>query len=307
MSLRNTEQQSDFAPGLDTRPPTEILAALHQGQVAAAQSVAAAIPQIEKAAKAAATSIGNGGSLVYAAAGSSALMALADGLELPGTFSVPREQIIIIMAGGPAILSDLIGGPEDDAELARRDIDAARLSHQDCVFCLSASGSTPYAVSALQAANNSGATTVGIANNEAAPLLQYANIPIHLDTPPEIIAGSTRMGAGTSQKIALNMMSTLMAVHLGHIHDGYMVNVQTDNAKLRSRASRIVSSVAGCTGDQATGFLDQADGAVKVAVLLAAGADNTQTAKQLLETNGQKLRPSLSELTRNNGSGQQDV
>lgn len=297
MPLRNTEQQNDLSSGLDLCRPAEILSVLHDGQVAASNSVASAIPDIETAAQAAAKAIASGGRLVYAAAGSSALMALADGLELSGTFGIPREQVVILVAGGPAALSVLAGGPEDDTEQAAADIENAGLTGSDCAIFLSASGTTPYALSALEAAKRLGATTIGIANNSGTPLLQRSDIPIYLGTPPEVIAGSTRMGAGTSQKIALNMLSTLMAVHLGHIHDGMMVNVLADNEKLQDRACRMVMTIGGCSIDAARRHLETAEGSVKIAVLLAAGCENSQTAKQLLESNGQKLRPSLSEIT----------
>lgn len=301
MPLQNTEQQNDLSTGLDLRRPTEILSVLHHGQVVAASSVTSAIADIETAAQAAAKTIATGGRLVYAAAGSSALMALADGLELSGTFGIPRDQVVILVAGGPAALSALVGGPEDDAEQAAADIEKAGLTPADCAIFLSASGTTPYAVSALNAAKRHGATTIGIANNGGTPLLDLSDIAIHLETPPEVIAGSTRMGAGTAQKIALNMLSTLMAVHLGHIHDGLMVNLLTDNEKLQDRACRMVMAISGCTEIAARAHLETAEGSVKIAVLLAAGCENSKTAKQLLESNGQKLRPSLSKITPDSG------
>lgn len=303
MPLQNTEQQNALSTGLDLRRPSEILSVLHHGQVAASSSVASAISDIETAAQAAANAIAADGRLVYAAAGSSALMALADGLELSGTFGIPREQIIILVAGGQAALSALVGGPEDDAEQAVTDIENAGLTPADCAIFLSASGTTPYAVSALEAAKRNGVTTIGIANNGGTPLLQQSDIPIHLDTPPEVIAGSTRMGAGTAQKIALNMLSTLMAVHLGHIHDGLMINLLADNEKLQHRACRMVMAISGCSENAARSHLGRAEGSVKIAVLLAAGCENLKTAKQLLESNGQKLRPSLSRITPGSGSG----
>jgi N-acetylmuramic acid 6-phosphate etherase len=138
-----------------------------------------------------------------------------------------------------------------------------------------------------------GAAVVGIANNAETALLKAASIAILLKTPPEVIAGSTRMGAGTAQKITLNMISTLTAVHLGHVHDGFMVNLRADNAKLRDRARRIVSVIAGTDMDRAGRLLDEADGSVKIAVLLAAGADGAQSAGRLLESCNQNLRRAL--------------
>ena len=152
---------------------------------------------------------------------------------------------------------------------------------------------------ALEEANRRGVATIAIANNSGARLLNLADVAILLETPPEVIAGSTRMGAGTAQKIALNMLSTLAAIHLGHVHDGYMVNLHADNSKLRDRAARIVAAITGRNMKEAARLLDQSGGAVKVAVLLAAGADSAAAAKNILEGTGQKLRPALSAIEGN--------
>ncbi|MHA1547972.1 MAG: N-acetylmuramic acid 6-phosphate etherase, partial [Alphaproteobacteria bacterium] len=132
--------------------------------------------------------------------------------------------------------------------------------------------------------------------------LMEADIPIFLDTPPEIVAGSTRMGAGTAQKITLNMISTLMAVHLGHVHDGFMVSLQADNIKLAARASAIVASIGGCDPEDAQRYLDQANGSVKIAVLLVAGAASAEAARQSLEDSNQRLRTALSGIAGGTGS-----
>ena len=229
-------------------------------------------------------------------------MALADGLELPGTYGISNNRIKILFAGGDACLKYLLGGPEDDEELAVQDVAASGLSSDDTIIALSASGSTPYAVKALELAQEVGAKSIALANNDNAPLLRIADIAIFLPTPPEVIAGSTRMGAGSAQKVALNMISTLMAIELGHVHDGYMVNVVADNEKLRQRARRMIMDIARCNANAANDALDQSGGAVKLAVLLASGADDKEAAKNLLERNGQKLRPSLSALKQGHGS-----
>lgn len=294
MVERRTEALNRDAEGLDTQPPEAILSLLARGQADAAQSVHAAIPSIASAAELIATRLRAGGRVVYAAAGSSGLMALADALELPGTFGIASDRIVVLLAGGEDALKSLAGAPEDDVAEAETAIADARIGSDDCLIAVSASGSTPYAVAALEAARRRGAATVAIANNPAAPLLEKADISILLETPPEVIAGSTRMGAGTAQKIALNMLSTLAAVHLGHVHDGYMVNLVADNAKLRDRAARIVSAVAGCGHEEATYFLEKCGGSVKTAILLAAGAGDAETAQRILERSGHRLRPALS-------------
>ena len=288
-----TEARHKRAEGLDGLPPSEILSVLLDGQLSAVESVRGALPSIENAARLAASQIASGGRLIYAGAGSSGLMALSDGLELPGTFGIAPEQALILLAGGANSLELLAGGYEDDVVLAEEDVNSANVSARDCLICVSASGSTPYTVRAAAVAKARGASVVGIANNADTPLLDGADVAILLQTPPEAVAGSTRMGAGTAQKITLNMISTLTAVHLGHVHDGFMVNLRADNDKLRDRARRIVSVIAGTDIEKAGHLLEEADGSVKIAVLLAAGADGAQSAGRLLESCNQNLRSAL--------------
>jgi len=293
MAERRTETLHGEAQGIDLRAPEAVLRVLAQGQVDAANAVVAAIPSIAKAAETAARSLAGGGRIAYAAAGSSGMMALADGLELPGTFGIPRERIVILIAGGAANFHELANGAEDDADLARSDVADAGIGARDCLIALSASGTTPYALGAVREAAARGAATVGIANNPGAALLDLADVPVLIETPAEVIAGSTRMGAGTAQKIALNMMSTLMAVHLGHVHDGYMVNLRPDNVKLKDRAARIVAAISGCAPEVAAELLARSGGSVKAAILMASGAQDAAEAERLLQSAGQRLRPAL--------------
>ncbi|MDQ6435439.1 N-acetylmuramic acid 6-phosphate etherase [Mesorhizobium sp. LHD-90] len=296
MALTGTEAVNANAKGLDLQSPAAILRLLADAQVEAARSVQAAIHEIAQAAELAAQRLATGGRLFYAAAGSSALMALADALELPGTYGISHERVVVLIAGGKEAFVDLPGAPEDDAAQAAKEVADNGMTAGDCLIALSASGTTPYALGALEEASRRGAATIGVANNAGTPLVTRANVGIVLATPPEIVAGSTRMGAGTAQKIALNMFSTLVAVHLGHVHDGYMVNLRIDNQKLRDRAARIVSSIAGCSRDDAERFLERSGGSVKTAILLAAGVRDAGAAKNLLESSGQKLRPALASL-----------
>ncbi|TPL10246.1 N-acetylmuramic acid 6-phosphate etherase [Mesorhizobium sp. B2-4-14] len=302
MAETRTEALHRNAEGLDIQAPEAILVSLADAQVEAAKAVRNAIPAIAKAAEIIAGRLSGGGKLAYAAAGSSGLMALADALELPGTFGIQRDRIAILVAGGEEAFRTLAGGPEDDTEEAATAVANAGIGVGDCLIALSASGTTPYAVRAIEEAARRGAATIGIANNRDSALLRQAETAILLETPPEVIAGSTRMGAGTAQKIALNMLSTLTAVHLGHVHDGYMVNLTADNIKLRDRATRIVAAVSGRDRDEAARLLERSGGAVKTAILLAAGADSADAAQKILEGTGQKLRPALSAIEGNKGS-----
>lgn len=300
MSSNATEARHGKAEGLDTREPAEILRLLAAGQQQAAKAVDDAIPAIAQAADIVASTLRSGGKLVYAGAGSSGLMAMADALELPGTYGIPREQIVLLLAGGISSLTDMEGAPEDDVALAKKD--AAIVGRDDCVIAVSASGSTPYALAVADIAHRCGARIVAMANNAGAELFKRADVAIVLETPPEVVAGSTRMGAGTAQKMAFNMLSTLAAVKLGHVHDGHMVNLRPDNDKLRARAARMVAEIAGIDMDEARILMGSAQGSVKVAVLLAAGAPSTDAAKALLARSGEVLRVALSELQANKSS-----
>ena len=290
-----TEQMDSRAEGLDTRSPEAILQLLADAQVEAAGVVRQALEPIAAAAERAAACLGGGGRLAYAGAGSSGLMAIADALELPGTYGIPLSRIRMLIAGGAEALVNLAGGPEDDAGQAERDVAAAGLGKGDCLVAVSASGSTPYALASLRAARAAGAATIAFANNAGAPMFAHADVALLLPTPPEIIAGSTRMGAATAQKIALNMMSTLVAVHLGHVYDGYMVNLHADNIKLKGRAARIVAAIAGIDEAEAGDLLDESGGSVKAAVLAAHGVARADAAR-LLDGSGQNLRRALSSL-----------
>jgi N-acetylmuramic acid 6-phosphate etherase len=296
MALKQTEMTHAEARGFDERPAHEAAAVLARAQAQAAESVVQAAGDIARGAELAAECLVEGGRLIYAAAGSSGLMALADALELPGTYGIPRDRIRMLLAGGFAALEDMRGGPEDDAEAARADVVAAEIGAGDCMIAVTASGSTPYPVAALTEARARGARAIGIANNPDVPLFAHADVAICLPTPPEVIAGSTRMGAGTAQKIALNMLSTIMAARLGHVHDGYMVNLVADNLKLRRRAQLMVAAISGVAEDEAARALELADGSVKLAVVLAAGASDLRDAEEKLAAADGRLRSALAGL-----------
>jgi N-acetylmuramic acid 6-phosphate etherase len=293
MALPRTEMLHDEAKGLDARDPIVIARALAAGQAAAAAVVADASEAICAGAQAMAASIRAGGRLVYAAAGSSGLMAASDALELGGTFAIPPRQIRILMAGGMPTGVEMPGADEDATDSLARDL--ADLTAADTVITVSASGTTPFTLEAARLAQAKGAAVIGIANNAGSALLTMTDHPILLATPPEVVAGSTRMGAGTAQKIALNMLSTLMAVELGHIYDGMMVNVVADNDKLRRRAAGIVVAITGVAPDKAEAALAEARGQVKPAALIAAGLSPARADSLLEDTQG-NLRAALARI-----------
>ncbi|MDV7269929.1 N-acetylmuramic acid 6-phosphate etherase [Thioclava sp. A2] len=292
MADKTTETLHVNAPGLDARPLVSVAEELCAAQCDAAEVVGRARVELANAGRALAVSIREGGKLIYAAAGSSGLMALADAAEIGGTFGIPSSQIRILMAGGIPTDASMPGDTEDAAEglvAGFSDVTA-----RDTLIVLSASGSTPYALEAVRRAKAQGAMVVAIANNPDTPLLQGADHAICLHTPPELLAGSTRMGAGTAQKIALNVLSTLMAVELGHVYDGMMVNLVADNEKLRLRALGIVCAISGVSKDVARDALRLAEGRVKPAIVMAACGCDLDAAKWMLEAAHGNLRVALS-------------
>lgn len=284
MPLPQTETSSS-QKALDHLDADVAVRMMLDGQQSAIASVQSMAPQLVAGANLMAETITAGGALVYVAAGSSGLMALADASELSGTFGIAPEQVQIHMAGGVPADGKMPGHTED--EVAEINI-AAR----DVLIVLSASGTTPYALAAAEQARAVGVKSIAIANNSGSPLLLGADVAIHLDTPSEVIAGSTRLGAGTAQKAALNVMSTMMGVQLGHVYRGLMVNLEADNDKLRNRAQHIVCKIAAVTPAVADAAIQQADGQVKLAILIATGCSRAEAQTTLRQHNGQ-LGPCL--------------
>lgn len=295
MADRPTEARHPNSAGLHALPGQVALSHLLDAQLAALATVRPAIPAIDRAATAAAESLRAGGKLAYAGAGSSGLMALADALELAGTFGIPPSATPMLFAGGTDALIHMTGSVEDDPALAEADFRRAGLKTGDTILCLSASGTTPYTLVVADLARTAGLTVVGIANVPGSKLLEQSHISILLDTGPEVVNGSTRMGAATAQKVALNMLSVRMGILLGHVHDGYMVNVVADNAKLADRAARIVAGISGRDMETAKHALRQTGGAVKPAVLIAAGA-SPERAEAELKNSGGAIGPALAAL-----------
>ena len=286
MAAQTTERLHPHAAGLHSAPMPDVLKRLLDAQLAAVKSVRQALPALETAADAAGNALQLGHKMAYAGAGSSGLMALADCLELWGTFGIPPDRTPMLFAGGAAALLHMTGAVEDDPALASADLARAELTKGDVVICVSASGTTPYTLAVAFGAQTAGAQIIALSNVAGSPLLAMADFPVCLDTGPELIAGSTRMGAASAQKVALNMLSVLVGIRLGHVHDGYMVNVVADNAKLMARAAGIVAAIAGVDLATAQTAVQTANGAVKPAVLIALGSTPAQAITQLQTTGG---------------------
>ena len=252
--------------GIDTWSDAEILAAFAAGQERAIAAVKAAIPQISKAANAVAACLAGGGRLFYAGAGTSIRIGVQDGSELPATFGMAEDKIVYLIAGGRAAMFETLADAEDDADEGSRAASVCKAG--DALIAIAASGSTPYTIAAAKRARELGATVVAVVNNPNSALAlqrtsKYFSIPA-----PRVITGSTRMGAGTAQKAALNFLSTLVHIKLGAVHDGMMVNVRADNLKLKARARGIVSRIAKVSEKDAAAALELTRGEVKPAVLI---------------------------------------
>ncbi|WP_321454363.1 N-acetylmuramic acid 6-phosphate etherase [uncultured Cohaesibacter sp.] len=289
-----TEKLHANAVGLDARAPLEVAALLVESQIEAARVVAGVLPELCVGADYMAASLGKGGSLIYAAAGSSALMMLADALELGGTFGIDSGSVRMLMAGGIPTDCRMPGDTEDETGSLLASL--ADVSGRDTLIAVSASGNTPYTLEAARIARQKGARVIAIAHNPDTPLLALGDCSIFLPTAPEVVSGSTRMGAATAQKIAMNTMSTLMAIQLGHVHDGMMVNLKADNIKLRNRASQIVQVIADVPEKQAKKALSLACDNVKLASLIAAGNLCVEEAQSLLDKEKGNLRGALGRL-----------
>jgi N-acetylmuramic acid 6-phosphate etherase len=270
---------------LDLWPTTDVVRAMFDGQLEAAASVEPQVETIAAAADDAAARLENpAGRLIYVGAGTSGRLAVLDGAELTPTFGWSPDRIVYAIAGGLDALSRSIENAEDDEESGRDLLRSAGLNQNDVVIGVSASGTTPFTVAALREASALGALTVAISSTRGSPLLLAANHPIFLDTGDELLSGSTRMKAGTAQKIVLGMLSTAIMLRLGRIHDRLMVDMRVSNRKLRARAIRIVAQISGVDLQEAEAALDVAQNNIKLATLVAMGMNPHEAAGALAES-----------------------
>lgn len=264
-----TEQRNPRSFGIDQRPTLEILHIMNDEDATVAGAVRQALPAIAQAVDMIAERLRGGGRLFYVGAGTSGRLGILDAAECVPTFSVPPDLVQGIIAGGAAAMTQPVEGAEDSPEAGRHDLMARNLTAQDAVVGIAASGRTPYVVGALNYAREIGTGTAAISCNAPAPVLDAAEIQIAALVGPEILTGSTRLKAGTAQKLILNMLSTATMIKLGKVYNNLMVDVKVSNAKLSDRARRIVREVTGVSLEEAAALLEQTDHEVKPAIVMA--------------------------------------
>lgn len=256
-------------------------------------AVAARLPEISAAIDATAARMARGGKLIYAGAGTAGRLGVLDASECPPTFNTDPAHVVGLIAGGPSAMVTAVEGAEDSKELAAADLDALRLTADDTVVGISASGRTPYAIGAVEHARTRGALTIGLSCNADSALGAAAEHPVEVVVGPELLTGSTRLKAGTAQKLVLNMLSTITMIRLGKTYGNLMVDVRASNEKLRARSRRIVSLATGASDAEIEAALAATDGEVKNAILTILGQVDGPTAATLLSASDGHLRAAL--------------
>jgi N-acetylmuramic acid 6-phosphate etherase len=293
LDLLATEGLRPGLEDLDLRSPGDIARLVIEAERTAQSALARAADQLAKAADAVAARMLKGGRLFYLGAGTPGRLAVLDAAELGPTFSAPPDLVIPILAGGPGALREAVEGAEDDPLAAGRELDAHNLTADDAVIGIAASGRTPFVVGGLRHARTRGALAVAIVNNSASPAAAQADIAVEILTGAELVAGSTRMTAGTSQKIALNAISTSAMIALGKTYGARMVDVRANNDKLRRRAHRMVREITGADESEAATALAAAGGRVKTAVVALLANVDAQTADRLLDAANGRVRNAI--------------
>lgn len=256
-------------------------------------AVAERLPEIAAAIDATAARMARGGRLIYAGAGTAGRLGVLDASECPPTFNTDPADVIGLIAGGPSAMVTAVEGAEDSKELAAADLDALGLTADDTVVGISASGRTPYAIGAVEHARTRGALTLGLSCNADSALGAAAEHPLEVVVGPELLTGSTRLKAGTAQKLVLNMLSTITMIRLGKTYGNLMVDVRASNEKLRARSRRIVSLATGASDTEIEAALAATDGEVKNAILTILGRVDGPTAATLLSASDGHLRAAL--------------
>ena len=288
-----TERRSDAHRDLDLWDTRDIVAAMNDLDGGVIEAVRARTDEISAAIEVIVESLRAGGRLIYAGAGSAGRLGVLDAAECGPTFSVEPGKVLAVVAGGADAVARAVEAAEDDYDAGCDAISMLGTGPDDVVVGISASGRTPYVLGAIETARARGASTVGIANNEDSPLSSLAHVGIDIVTGPELVAGSTRLKAGTAQKLVLNMLSTISMIRLGRTYGNLMIDVRVSNDKLRARAAAIISEITGASTDDAVRALDAAGGQAKTAVVMVAAGLDADAAAALLLAHDGHLRSAL--------------
>ncbi|HXT75608.1 MAG TPA: N-acetylmuramic acid 6-phosphate etherase [Candidatus Eisenbacteria bacterium] len=292
---RRTEHRNPASLHLDRLSSTAILRLMNREDRKVAILVGKQIPAIARAVDVIARSIRKGGRLIYVGAGTSGRLAVLDASECPPTFGVSRDLVQALIAGGRRAVTEAVEGAEDSVANGARDLRTVKLKSKDVVVGIAASGTTPYVLGAMKYARKRRATTVAVTSNRRSPLAKLARIVIAPDVGPEVVTGSTRLKAGTSQKLVLNMLSTASMVRLGHVYENLMIDVILTNEKLRGRAKRILAEASGKDLSASEHALRQSGHNLRVAlIMLRLGISTSEARKKLTNAKG-NLRRALGE------------
>ena len=282
-----TERRNPRTRRIGSQSTIEILRMIHREDASVARAVSSALPGIARAVEAIARRFLLGGRVFYVGAGTSGRLAALDAAELPPTFGTPPSRVQAVIAGGRRALTQAVEGAEDNRANGARDLAARGLTSRDCVVGIAASGGTPYVLGALEFARKKGALTIGLTSNPQTPITKMAEISIVTPTGPEAITGSTRMKAGTAQKLVLNMLSTAVMIRLGRVYDNWMIGVALTNRKLQARGLRILMEASGKGVADSTRALRQCGHDLGVAlIMLKTGASARQAKALLRDTHG---------------------
>lgn len=289
-----TERRNPRSEGLDTLSSLEIAKVINAEDQTVPKSIEAALPQVAKAIDAVATAIARGGRLIYVGTGTSGRLGALDSSECPPTYNADPKMVQYVIAGGDQALGHAVEASEDSPEAGRADVAKKRPTSKDVVCGLAASGRTPYTIAAMEYARTKGAKTVCVTANPGSPITKAADIAIAVDVGPEVVAGSTRMKAGTMQKLVLNMITTGAFTRLGYVYGNLMVNVHLKNRKLVERGIGIVQNITGASREDALAWLEASGGSVPVAVLISQAGLSRRDAERILRQSGGSLRKALS-------------
>lgn len=285
--LATTEQRNPASAALDTMSSLGVVSVMNAEDHGVADAVRAVLPQVARAVDVIVAGMCAGGRLIYIGAGTSGRLGVLDAAECPPTFRTPPGLVVGLIAGGRGAMFTAAEGAEDDAGLGAADVDGLEVGQHDTVVGLAASGRTPYVMGGLGRARERGAATVALACTARAPVSERADVAIEVITGPEVLTGSSRLKAGTAQKLVLNMISTATMVRLGKVYGNLMVDVAPTNAKLVARARRIVTAATGCDDGRAAAALAAADGHAKTAiVMVACDVDADEARRRLAASDG---------------------